>query len=598
TGGQVITWDGALGAGEVSLRAELGSGIAAIPEGQLRLTASLDADDAAALSQQIGLGDSQVFQGAGMLVSVGLRGIPVESLGGSINASSDDEHIGFAAEALRMIDGEIHGNGRLTLDLADAGALARIAGAYGLSLPQARGSADLYFEGDRLARLVAIAGVSGSTGFSGDLSLSRTASMASIAGAILVDAASLEGLAATMLGPHALAPGAAMWPNGTILIGDQPRQTRGTVSVRSPAVTIAGEPRLGAASFELSWDDTRLRLNRFEAALGEGMVSLDVSVCCAGPLVEKTIEGRLGVVNTAIEALAPRGITSGLSGDLQAGVQFEGTGASLAEAVDGLAGEGSFTITDFAVTGLAPSVFPAVAGLGDVLNTNADALDALISRALGQGNFSAPSAAGAFSIAGGVARLTNFIVEGAGGRLAGNIDLALPVLGLDGSFVLTPLGFDNAEGLVRSDTARIVTRVAGSLVQPEVTLDLAEMVAAVQVRANELEVDRLEALRAEDAERQRAAAQERNRLIEAQRQRAAAEAERLAAEEAERLAAEEAARQDAEAQRLEEERLARELQERPRASPTPPQLIQSPPLNLGFQPLVNRSFSDPVSQPL
>src|SRR5690606_24839482 len=117
-----------------------------------------------------------------------------------------------------------------------------------------------------------------------------------------------------------------------------------------------------------------------------------------------------------------------------------------------------------------------------------------------------------------------------GGRLAGDISLALPNLGLAGSFVLTSLGFEDPEGLVNNDTARIGSHLAGTLLAPAVTLDLAEMVAAIQVRANELEVDRLEALRIEDAERQRAAAQERNRLIEAQRQRAAAEAERLAAE--------------------------------------------------------------------
>ena len=188
--------------------------------------------------------------------------------------------------------------------------------------------------------------------------------------------------------------------------------------------------------------------------------------------------------------------------------------------------------------------------------------------------------------------MTNFIVEGNGGRLAGDISLALPSLGLDGSFVLTPLGFDDPDGLVRNDTARIITRIAGTLLVPDVALDLAEMVAAIQVRANEIEVDRLEALRAEDAERQRAAAEERNRLIEQQRQRAAAEAERLAAEEAARQQAE----TEAEAQRLEEERLARELQlqQQTPVAPSPP---SAQPLNLGFQPMVNLPLGNAVNQP-
>jgi flagellar biosynthesis GTPase FlhF len=236
---------------------------------------------------------------------------------------------------------------------------------------------------------------------------------------------------------------------------------------------------------------------------------------------------------------------------------------------------------------VASSVFPTIAGLKDVLDTDADALNALIGLALGQGSFASPSAAGAFTIAGGVARLTNFIVEGDGGRLAGDINLALEDLGLDGSFVLTPLGFDDPNGLVMSDTARIVTRIAGTLLMPQVTLDLAEMVAAIQVRANELEVDRLEAMRVEDAERQRAAAEERNRLIQEQRERAAAEAERLAAEEA--------ARQAAEAQRLEDEELARRLQQQQNLPPSAP--APTGPLDLTFQPQVNQPTGGPVNQP-
>jgi septal ring factor EnvC (AmiA/AmiB activator) len=58
------------------------------------------------------------------------------------------------------------------------------------------------------------------------------------------------------------------------------------------------------------------------------------------------------------------------------------------------------------------------------------------------------------------------------------------------------------------------------------------------MRANEIEVDRLQALQAEDAARQRAAAEERNRLIAAQRQAAAEAAAKAAAEVAAREAAE------------------------------------------------------------
>jgi hypothetical protein len=275
-----------------------------------------------------------------------------------------------------------------------------------------------------------------------------------------------------------------------------------------------------------------------------------------------------------------------LDGLLDGGVQFEATGASLAELLAGMAGEGNFTLSGLTIEQMSPQVYPTVAGLDDVLEMEPDAMGAVMGLALGQGAFAAPSATGAFSIAGGVMRLANFIVDGAGASLAGDINLALANLGLSGSFVMTPRDFADTSGLVAADTSRIITRLSGTLLAPVVTLDLEEMIAAVLVRANEMEVDRLEILRAEDAERQRAAAEERNRLIEEQRRRAAEEAARLAAEEAARQAAEE------EARRLQEQQLQ---QQTTPTSPTQP--IQGP-LDLGLPPpQVNQPFGPGVNQP-
>lgn len=561
TGKQVLTLGGTLGAGDLNLRAELAGGLASAMGQALNLTASVESADIPALTSQIGLGNAELFHGESMLASLALSGVPTEGLSGSINASSGDDNIGFSGDLTVLPDGEVQGSGAFSANIENAGALAEVIGASGLGLPAIDATADLHFEGEQLARLGAISGTSGATAFSGDLSLSRTGSTASVAGNIAIDAISAEGVAASVLGPAALVPGASVWSDGPIVLGDAARQTRGTVQVSAGSVMIAGQSRLGPASFELSWDETKTRLGRFQAALGDGSVSMDLTVCCTGTIAEKTISGRLGLERANIDAL-PQG--AALGGTLDAGVQFEGTGASLAEVMDVLAGDGSFTIANFAVDAMAPGVFPTLAGLQDVINTDAEALDNIIRMALGQGGFVAPAAGGTVTIAGGVARMSNFIVEGDGARLAGDLELALADLALRGEFVLTPLGFDDANGLVRSETARIVSRIAGTLLAPAVTLDLAEIVAAIQVRANELEVDRLQVLEAEDAARQRAAAEERNRLIEGQRQKAAAEAARLAAEEAARQAAE------AETRRIEEENLARQLQQTPPPQPTAP----------------------------
>ncbi|HEY0033348.1 MAG TPA: AsmA family protein, partial [Devosia sp.] len=77
---QILTLGGAAGAGAINLRAEMGGGLAALATGQVRLTASLDASDGAALSQQLGLGGNNFFQTDEMLVSIGLQGVPAEGL--------------------------------------------------------------------------------------------------------------------------------------------------------------------------------------------------------------------------------------------------------------------------------------------------------------------------------------------------------------------------------------------------------------------------------------------------------------------------------------------------------------------------------------
>jgi hypothetical protein len=588
-GAQTVTLGGTLGAGDLTLRAELGNGLRNLWDAPLRVVGALETTDVDGLTRQMGLGDVALFEGDGsMLVSLSLDGTPSNSLGVNLAASLGAESLGFAGDLL-VVGGEIQGKGVIDVALADAGGLAGMVGAHGMTLPAVEGSAQLRFEGGRLLRLTEISGLSNGTGFDGELSLSRTGSLAVVEGDIGVDLVSVEGLAATLLGPAALIAGNDVWPEGPIALADEARATRGSVAVTARALAAGGVERLGETTFELTWDETRTRLARFEAVAGEGRLGLDIVVCCAGPLADRTISGRLTLADMPIDVLAPPAVADQLSGVLNGGVRFEGSGASLAEVAGALTGEGNFTVAGLNVAQLSPGIFPTVAGLDEVLDMDPDALGAVMGLALGQGPFLAPVATGAFTIAGGVVRLANLIVEGEGGGLAGSLNMALPSLGLNGNFVLTPRGIADDEGLVSADTSRIATRIGGTLLEPEVTLDLDEMIAAVMVRANELEVDRLEILRAEDEARQRAAAEERNRLIQAQRRRAAAEAA-----EAARLAAEE------EARRLGAERLLQQNQQTGPAAPTEPvPPTFTGPLNFDLPPpVVNQPLGSGVNRPL
>ncbi len=562
-GGQTLAIKGRLNTADLDMTAQLGGGLAGMLTAPLALTASLEGADPDALTQQLGFGAAEIFPPDGdIFVAVNMEGSPTNSFATRLNASVGEERVGFVGNLLLGPNGELQGSGTLDGYLADAGGLAQVIGARGLSLPMVSGTSELHFEGERLLRLSEINGKSGDVGFAGELSVSRTNSSAVASGTMKLDRIDVAGLTAVLTGPASLLMADGdIWPSGPIVIGEAPRQTRGSIAITAPIVTVGGPIPMTDASFTLSWDETKLRLARFMANMDGGQVGLDVSVCCSDALVNKTLAGRVTLAAVPLDSVLPTALSEALDGDIGGGLRFSGTGDSLQSVLAALTGEGSFSIAKLGVQHLDPSVFPAVAKLQDLLQTDGDALAALIGISLEQGPFTAPLAAGAFTIAGGTMRIANLSIDGADARLAGDSNIELDNLALTGAFTLTPLGIVDPHNLVTEATARIVSRVSGTILAPERTLDLDTMVATIQMRANEIEVARLEALRLEDAARQRAAALERNRLIAEQHKRD---------QEAARLKAE------AEKKRLEEEAL--KLQQ-PGTTPTVPPLT---PIDLGL----------------
>ncbi len=592
-GGQTLEINGTAGAARVNGSAQLGEGLTGFASAPIEARMFLEASDAAGFSRRLGLGEEGIFGDAtDMFAAVNVSGVPADGLQAQVNLSSGSERIGFRGE-VALAGEEIHGNGTVELDLADIGGVARVSGGRDVSLPQVSGTAGIAFEGMRLLRLTDIEGHSGDAGFSGELSMSRTGATTQVAGAISLERASAEGLAVALFGRSGLLRfDDGPVPDGPLVIDETPWQTRGSVAVTAPQMTLAGQPWLADAGFELTWDSRRLRLASFEARSGDGGILADVTVCCAGPLAEKTVSGRATLNDIDLAGVLPPAVSRSLAGTVSGGVRFEGSGADLRAVAGSLSGEGSFSVAGLTVDSLAPETYETVAGLDDILDMEADALSNVIRMALDVGPFRAETADGAFTIAGGVARLANLSIDGQGARLSGGVDVALDTLGLNGAFTMTPRGFVDS-GMIGADTARITSRLSGTLLAPERALDLDTMVAAIQTRANEIEVERLEALRLEDEARQRAAAQERNRLIEEQmRQRA---------EELARRAAEDAARQQQQQQPPPSRPQQPQTQPQPQAptSPTGPLVLQP-----GFQQGINTPIlpiplvQQPVNQPL
>ncbi|WEJ34725.1 AsmA-like C-terminal region-containing protein [Devosia sp. SD17-2] len=568
-GGQILSLNGTAGAGMLTLRADLEKGLAGLDEGHILLSASIEGDDAAGIMAQLGLAEVSPFAAdAPAMVSLFAEGTRGDGFDTRIAASQNDESIAYVGTLTLADSGEVSGAGTIDVQLENGSGLAGLAGIPGLGLGSFEASAGVRFAGTSRVTLSGISGVTGAGGFGGNLELAAVGQLPSFSGTLSFDHLAAEHLAGSILSPAALIGTDGVWPEGPLAGANALRPSRGTIAVEADQLGI-GNVSLANARFDVTWNPQSIGLSRFTGAIGNGSATLDLTLCCAGPLPDRVLSGRLTLTDVDLAAILPETISSGVSGSLTSGLQFEGTGASLAEVMAAMTGEGNFSLADLELTRLDPQVYPAISGLENVLQTEAEVLEILIAQALERSSFVAESAQGAFTIAGGIVRLANLMMAGEGARLDGGLNLALATLGLNGSFVMTPARYEDASGLVEPDTARIILRVTGNLAEPQVDIDLGEMVAAIQVRANELEVDRLEAMRLEDEARQRAAAEERNRLIEEQRRQAAEAAARRAEAE--------------EAQRVEEER--RRLEQQPQIAPQPaPPTDLNRPLDLGLQP--------------
>lgn len=556
SGGQSLTLGGRAGAAEIRLTAELGEGVARTLSGPLSVRADLNSGDPAALTRQLGLGDVALTpESAPMRVVAVVRGDADSSFETTLRIEGGSESLGFAGNVLARDLGRLSGNGNLQVALSDLSGLGERLGFGGLWPPALSGGARLDFEGADRVQISRITATSGGEPVTGELAWSPAGDGISVTGDLQVGRFAPLDLLRLVAGPAAtLDATAGVWPDGPLDVGHTPRTTVGRVSLSTPSIELGGAAMTDAA-FTLAWDAESVRVRNFSASLGGGQIAGEVGLCCAGPLPLKQLSGRMSLDGVDLAALVPAPVAAAIGGTVEAAARFSGTGDSLEGMVAAMTGEGTYTITDMSVAGLDPAAFNAIETLDAVLDVEPASVSQLVVDRLDDEPFVSPSASGSFTVAGGVLRIPNLAVEAPAARLFGSLNLGLVDLRLGGGFAMTPARPAGPDGMLTDANARIVASLAGTLYEPHASFDVAGMVDTIMVEAYEMEVARLERLRAEEEERSRAAA-ERARIAaeEEDRSRAeeAAERRRVEEEEAARLAAERQ-RQEADARRQAEE---------------------------------------------
>jgi len=591
SGGQRLAASMVSGQVRAAGEAQLAGGIFAAATQPVDAAFSFEAPDRTALASALGvppLVAAGLVRGEPAALSWQSSGTVSDSLDASIVYTAGEERIGFDGTLSLADPSAVSGGGRIELNLSDFAGYADILGLTGLNLPAMSANADLEFSGLGEVALSQIDATIAGERVGGAISFERAAGGLTYSGALDLDRVDVSALGWFLGGAASLVPGDGPWPIGPISVGEAARGSRGRIAVEAARLTLDEANLLHDVAFDFAWDGTQTRIRELTGALGEGEVRIDAHICCATELRDKQLSGRFSVDSVDLDALLPPALAEGLGGTIEASGQFAGNGVSYADMVQSMGGDGRFTVEGLTVERFNPDAFETIAGMDDIIDLEPEALAGAVSEALGTGALSVPSLSAPFSIAGGTARVTNLAADTGTVRLLGDGALDLSDFSIDSSFSMSPAA--PLGGLLTEASGKVTAKVSGPLAGPVAELDVAQMVDALKARAFELEVARLERLRAEQQARIRSASvAEQRRLAILYVQRAIAERE-AAARQATRLA-EAAIGRELERQAAAEAAAGEPVEPAPSGSeptgPAPPEgpiVVPEPPLELSPSP--------------
>jgi hypothetical protein len=570
-GGQTLMLSGTVDGAQLAADVTMQAGLPRLLEGRVEVKLDLQGADASLFGMPLGLGMPTADGEAPMRVVGQIAGNAASSLETTILLSSGEDSLGFSGHLSVTDPKRWNGRGTLKARLADPAPLVEAAGLGGLSLPSLTAEGTLDFEGTGSIRIGGLSGTSGASSFAGDLAYRQATTGASLSGAIAIDSLDIAEATRLLVGSASLiSTGDGVWPTGPLSLGSSQRQLGGSIEIAVSQLMSGDRELAESAKATLGWSASETTLSRIEAALGEGTLSGDVTLCCAGGAETAQARARLSLDRVPVDHLLPAGATAGIAGKVSGVLQVDGVGGSIEQILRALGGEGSFSVTGLSIAGLSPGAVGALDGDTDLVDADPNLLEQRVEAALATAPFTSESVSGTLSIAAGTLRSPNLSLHATDGALFGTVALSLADLKLAGSFDLTRSAVTNAASAgAPPPTGGVTIGLTGTLLAPERTVDATRLVDAAMMQAFEAEVARLEQLRAEEEARRKAAEEEAARIA-AEEQREAEAAAQRAEEEAARKAA--------------EEELARRAAEEAARIATPPQPVAPLDLGLGLQP--------------
>lgn len=517
--GQNLRLVGRVGSADLTLDGHFVEGLDKILTAPVMVSSSFSSDEPQALLSQLGMDVDIATDGEARAV-VNIEGAILNSLDVEFSFNEAENKFSYIGNAIVSDFDNIRGRGSLDFELRSPGLWAEWLGANDLYLPPLQGVAELNVSGGSSIAFTAVKAQAGDVSVSGDLSRIADSTTPLFAGDLNVSKIDVGGLVSVFGGPLAsswLSDG--VWPDGPFSQAQTKRVSRGRINISTPTVVSDNRELMSDVKFDLNWTPQLSRVRNFVGGMGNGKITANFSVCCSDVSAPRQVIGRATLNDVEIATLLPKAPGQALGGEITGSTRFEGTGGDVTEVIASLSGEGSFTWSELAISGFDPNAFLVTANTANILELDSAQLVEIVGDALAEGDFLADEMSGVFSVAGGKMRSTNLATKNSDANLLGDLSVDMKDLTLSGTWALQPTGEVGDTGLINDTTARIAAVVGGDLVAPTHTLDIEQMVDGIKVRGFELEVERLEKLRADQEAKSRAAAEERARLmaIEAQR---------------------------------------------------------------------------------
>jgi uncharacterized protein involved in outer membrane biogenesis len=563
-------------AGELSMNADvaLSAGLTGAFTSPTIGSFEINAPSANSLFSQLGIESASFDDQLPAKLEVEYKGTVFNSVQLTALYSSAEEALGYQGSLIVSDLDRLRGTGELRTKLSDTEGFAAWVGLESFQVPTVNGKATLKFVGADDIELQDIQLRAGDEDVAGAMQLRQLGDVKVITGDLNIGRLDVEAFAA-FLGGNAstLKTGQQIWPDGPFSVNGDARNTRGRLHVETPLLMINGGVLLTEAGFDVSWTNAENRIRNLVGARGQGEITADISLCCHGGVAQKQVSGRFAVDGVSLDDIFPAAVSHRVSGQLSGSGQFSGAGEDFASVVAKLGGEGSFTVMDVAIENFDPKIFEKINAVENVLELEAEQLEAQVLADLEGAPYLSNGFEGIFSLAAGKVLISNVAMEDERTRLFGDVSLALVDLGLESGWSLTPTQNIGDGSVLDETTGRVDALISGTLDAPIYKIDIQQMVDSIQVKAFELEVERLEKLRAEQEARALAQAEEQQR-------RMAEQAAQLAKEEAAKAAALEAERQKKKA-----EAAAKAAAEAAIQQDTNSSIVEVPPINPDDQPL-------------